>query len=145
MNKTRPIRKDYLWHYSMTTRWRDNDVYAHVNNAVYYEYVDTVVNQWLMRAAGLELPGGPMIGLVVRSECDFFGPLSYPNGVDGGLKAARVGRSSVTYDVGLFAEGEGPAQARALFTHVYVDAQERRPMDLPQAFRAKLAEISEES
>ena len=72
MTKSAPQRKDYLYHYSMTTRWRDNDVYAHVNNAVFYEYVDTVVNHWLIAKAGLVVPSSDLIGLVVRSECDFF-------------------------------------------------------------------------
>lgn len=138
MTKATPQRKDYIYFHTMTSRWRDNDVYAHVNNAVFYEYVDTVVNHWLIVEAGLSVPATDMIGLVVRSECDFFGPLAFPGSVEGGLAVARIGTSSVTYDVGLFAQSGAEAAARAAFTHVYVDAVSRRPQPLPDWLRAKL-------
>lgn len=134
MNRTAPRRKDYLYLHAMTTRWRDNDVYAHVNNAVFYEYIDTVVNQWLIDEAGLKVPSSDLIGLVVRSECDFFAPLAFPGQVTGGLAVGRQGRTSVTYDVTLFAGNAEEASAAARFTHVYVDPQSRRPVPLPDWF-----------
>ena len=115
--------------------------FAHVNNAVYYEYVDTVVNHWLITTAGVKVLGGARIGLVVQSECTYFAPLAFPGNVEGGLAVARLGRTSVTYDVALFAEGEDEGAARALFTHAYVDAETRRPTPLPDGFRNALADL----
>lgn len=142
MTKQPPARKDYLHFHTMTTRWRDNDVFAHVNNAVFYEYVDTVVNHWMIAEAGLPVLGGELIGLVVQSECTYFAPLAFPGVIEGGLAVARLGRTSVTYDVALFAQGQEQCAARAFFTHVYVGAADRRPVPLPAEFVASLEALA---
>ncbi|MGB0498853.1 MAG: acyl-CoA thioesterase [Rubricella sp.] len=142
MKAPRPTREQYRHFTLLPTRWRDNDVYGHMNNAVFYEYVDTAVNGWLASSGALEVPGGAVVGLVVHSECHFFASLGFPRPVSAGLRAERIGKTSVTYAVGLFdGEGESEAAAMAAFTHVYVDAGSRRPIPLPAAFRAALAEI----
>ena len=131
-------RKAFTYFYEMTTRWRDNDVYNHINNAVFYEYVDTGVNAWIRLEAGLEVPHAEVVGLVVNSSCDFFAPLSFPGNVTAGVAVSKIGRSSVTYRVGLFADQDEQAAADARFTHVYVGRDSRRPVDLPPPFRAAL-------
>lgn len=125
----------------MTTRWRDNDVYGHMNNVVYYEYFDTVVNQWLMESGALEIPHGPVVGLVVRTECEYAASIDFPDRITAGLRAERVGRTSVTYGIGLFRNDDDRAAAKGLFTHVYVDARTHRPTPLPDALRTALKGI----
>jgi acyl-CoA thioester hydrolase len=138
MTRPRTSRADYALIESFTTRWRDNDVYAHMNNAVYYEYVDSVVNGWLIRTGALDLPDGPVIGLVVETGCVFHASLGFPGRVEAGLRVRRIGTSSVTYGIGLFAEGADLAAAEAHFTHVCVDRASRRPVPLPPALRDAL-------
>src|SRR5258708_31961553 len=87
---------------SITTRWMDNDVYGHVNNVVYYSYFDTVVNQYLIEAGALDIKNSPVIGLVVETQCRYFAPIAFPHRVDGGLRVAPLGRSSVRYEIGPF-------------------------------------------
>lgn len=135
-------RKAFAYFYEMTTRWRDNDVYNHVNNAVFYEYVDTAVNAWIKLEAGLTIPTGEVVGLVVNSSCDFFAPLSFPGKVEAGVAVSKIGRSSVQYRVGLFNGTSDEAAADARFTHVYVDRDSRKPTALPDSFRAALETIS---
>jgi acyl-CoA thioester hydrolase len=121
------------------TRWSDNDAYGHVNNTVYYQWFDTAVNAWLIEAGLLDIAGGDPIGLVVETGCRYAAPLSYPEPVEVGLAVANLGRSSVTYHLGVFAPGAGSAAAEGHFTHVYVDRATRRPAELPATWRAKLA------
>jgi len=124
------------------TRWADNDIYAHVNNVVYYSYFDTLVNGWLCDA-GLLVPGrSEVIGLVVESACSYFAPVAFPDRLEGGMAAERVGNSSVTYALGIFREGEATAVAAGRFTHVYVGAQDRRPRPLSDAMRTALATLA---
>lgn len=139
----RPLRREaYPLILRQTTRWRDNDVYGHVNNAVFYEYVDSAVNRWLIETRALEVPGGAVIGLVAASECMFFAGLGFPEPVDAGLRAARIGRTSVTYEVGLF-RGDAPSEsARARFTHVCVGREDHRPVPLPDRLRLALKTLS---
>jgi acyl-CoA thioester hydrolase len=132
MSKPRPLLREAYAHFlPITTRWMDNDAYGHVNNVVYYSYFDTVVNRYLIEAGALDIERSPVIGLVVETHCNFFAPLSFPQMVEAGLRVARVGSSSVRYEIGLFAAGEPLAAACGHFVHVYVDRDTRRPVALP--------------
>jgi acyl-CoA thioester hydrolase len=142
---TRPTpdtRDSYPHHLPLQTRWADNDVYGHVNNSVYYFYFDTVVNKWLIENGLLEIGKSETIGLVVGTSCDYFAPISFPDSVTAGLRAAKVGSSSVTYEIGLFRNNETTASAQGHFVHVYVDEKSRRPVKISDGMRTKLASIS---
>jgi acyl-CoA thioester hydrolase len=142
MSKPTPASRDGYRHFlPITTRWMDNDVYGHVNNVVYYSYFDTVVNEYLIRAGVLDIEHGETIGLVVETQCSYFAPLVFPERVEAGLRVARMGASSVRYEVGLFKEGEQHAAAQGHFVHVYVDRSTRRPAALPEPLRAALAPL----
>lgn len=136
--RPRAQRQDYARFRAISTRWRDNDAYGHINNVVFYEYVDTAVNGWLIDDAGLVLPGGPAVGLVVESACVFHESIAYPDRIEAGLRVSRIGTSSVQYEVGIFRETAEAASAEARFTHVYVGASDRRPVALPEALRTAL-------
>ena len=123
------------------TRWSDNDVYGHVNNTIYYQWFDTAVNAWLIEAGLLDVANGDPIGLVVETACRYAAPLSYPEPVEIGLAVERLGTSSVTYRLGVFARGAEQAAAEGRFTHVYVERETRRPVPLPEEWREKLASL----
>lgn len=126
----------------LPTRWADNDIYGHINNAAYYGFFDTAVNGFLIEEAGLDIHAGAVIGLVVETGCNYFAPLAYPETVEAGVRVARLGNSSVTYEIGLFRMGEDQPAAQGRFVHVYVDRDTRRPVPLPDGMRAALAAIS---
>jgi acyl-CoA thioester hydrolase len=139
MNRPAPATRAAYPHFlPITTRWMDNDVYGHVNNVVYYSYFDTVVNEYLIRAGVLDFEHGATIGLVVETHCSYFTPLVFPERVEAGLRVARLGTSSVRYEVGLFREGDEQAAAQGHFVHVYVERVARRPVSLPAELRAAL-------
>jgi acyl-CoA thioester hydrolase len=126
---------------AIPTRWMDNDVYGHVNNVVYYSWFDTAVNGYLIERGVLDIHAGETIGLVVETQCNYFSPLAFPQQVEAGLRVARLGGSSVRYEVGLFAAGEPMTAAKGHFVHVYVDRASRRPVQVPPALRAVLEEM----
>lgn len=139
MSKLAPAARSAYPHFlPITTRWMDNDVYGHVNNVVYYSYFDTVVNEYLIRAGVLDFEQGATIGLVVETHCNYFAPLVFPERIEAGLRVARLGTSSVRYEVGLFRQGDNQPAAQGHFVHVYVDRATRRPVDLPADLRAAL-------
>ena len=126
---------------TIPTRWADNDAYGHVNNVVFYAWFDTAVNAWLIEVGLLDIECGDPICLVAETRCGYFAPLSFPQPVEVGLAVERLGTSSVTYRLGIFAEGQDAAAAEGQFTHVYVDRVSRKPTALPEAWRAKLAAL----
>ncbi|WP_417481112.1 acyl-CoA thioesterase [Maricaulis sp.] len=125
----------------LPTRWADNDIYGHINNAAYYGFFDTVVNCFLIEEAGLDIHAGAVIGLVVETGCNYFAPLAYPDLIEGGLRIAKIGRSSVRYEIALFKPGEPEAAAQGHFVHVYVDRETRRPVPIPDTMRAALEAV----
>ncbi|GAB4467659.1 MAG: thioesterase family protein [Burkholderiaceae bacterium] len=134
-------RSDYRHFMTVQTRWMDNDAYGHVNNVVYYSFFDTVVNAYLIGAGVLDIARGDTIGLVVETKCNYFNELSFPQAVVGGLRVARIGTSSVRYEIGIFADDGDSACAQGHFVHVYVDRATRRPTPVPAALRAALERI----
>ena len=135
-------RAAYRYFRDITTRWMDNDVYAHVNNVVYYSWFDTVVNGYLMEQRVLDFAESPALGLVVETGCNYFASIAFPDLVHAGLRVASLGRSSVRYEVGLFANDDNEAAAQGHFVHVYVDRVTRRPMALPADLRRALEAIA---
>ena len=140
MARPQPHRRaDYPHARDITTRWMDNDAYGHVNNVVYYSFFDTTVNAWLIERGALDVENGTVVGFVVETGCHYFTPLSYPQPVTAALRVAHVGRSSVRYEIALFAPGEDSAAAQGHFIHVYVERATRRPVgSLPDALRRAL-------
>lgn len=129
-------RSDYRHFASITTRWSDNDAYGHVNNIVYYGWFDTLVNEYLIRQGALDIDASDVIGLVVETHCNYFSELAFPQPVVGGLRVARVGTSSVRYELAIFADGADLASAQGHFVHVYVDRATHRPAPLPARLKA---------
>ena len=148
MSESRELRKEspetrdrYRRFLTIPTRWMDNDVYGHVNNVVYYSYFDTVVNEYLVSSGSLDIERSQVIGLVVETRCRYFRPVAFPDTVHAGLRVARLGNTSVRYEVGLFRNDESAAAAQGHFVHVYVDRETRSPAGLPAPLRGALEKI----
>lgn len=141
MARPRPSLENYLHTMTIQTRWHDNDIYGHVNNAVYYFYFDTVVNSYLIDQDVLALGKSDIVGLVVETGCAYHAPISYPDVITAGLRVAHIGTSSVRYEIGLFRNQDTLAAAHGHFVHVYVDEPTRRPRPLRTALRSVLEKI----
>lgn len=134
-------RSDYPSIQPIQTRWMDNDVYGHVNNVVYYSYFDTLVNRFLTAEGLLSLTDSSVIGLVVETQCRYFASIAFPEALEGGLSVAKLGNSSVRYELAIFKAGEDDPVAEGHFVHVYVDRETRRPVPLPHRHREVLATL----
>jgi len=135
---SRRSKDSYTYFLDIQTRWNDNDMYGHVNNAVYYMWFDTLVNNFLIEN-GLVDPQNPKImGLVVDTGCRYFASLSYPETIVAGLRVGKIGNSSVRYEIGLFKQGENEPCAEGHFVHVYVDPETRKPKPISAEMRTLL-------
>src|SRR5215467_1924890 len=139
MAKETPLKRAAFPHLAeITTRWMDNDVYGHVNNVVYYSFFDTAVNGHLIRAGCLDVQASAVVGLVVETQCQYFKSIAFPDVVHAGIRVARLGTSSVRYEIGLFANDDDGAAAQGHFVHVYVDRATNRPVPIPDRTRHAL-------
>ena len=141
MKESPKPRSHFRHFYPITTRWSDNDAYGHVNNVVYYQWFDTVVNQFLIVNGTLDIHEGSAIGLVVETHCNYFSSVAFPDPVTAGLCVTRLGDSSVRYEVGIFRANDEVAAAQGHFIHVYVDRITRKPTPIPAKARALLESI----
>jgi acyl-CoA thioester hydrolase len=135
------MRAAYPHFLAIPTRWMDNDVYGHVNNVTYYSYFDTVVNRYLIDYADLRIDSSPVIGVVVETLCRFKKALAFPDLVEAGLRVAKIGNTSVRYEIGIFRAGDDDPAGEGHFVHVYVDRDSRRPVPVPESMRAALAQL----
>jgi acyl-CoA thioester hydrolase len=145
-DRPEPLPRTHFHHFeAIGTRWMDNDVYGHVNNVVHYSWFDTAVNRYLIQAGALDIHAGAVIGLVVETRCHYFDSIAFPQTVHAGLRVLQRGRTSVQYQIGLFADEAPLCAALGCFTHVYVDRGTRRPVPLPDALLLALAPLQSAS
>ena len=124
-------RKHYVYFTPIQTRWNDNDNYGHVNNALFYQYYDTVVNCFLVEQGGLNIATSKTVAYVVSSTCTYHFPVSFPAVLDAGMRINRIGKSSVEYGVAVFLNGEPSAATHGTFTHVFVDRATGKSTPIP--------------
>jgi acyl-CoA thioester hydrolase len=138
MKSSRP-RSAYVHFTELSTRWMDNDVYGHVNNVVYYSFFDTAVNGYLIAAGCLDIRNSPIVGLVVETGCQYFKPIAFPDALLVGIRVAKLGTSSVRYEIGIFLNGDESAAAEGYFVHVYVDRAANKSVPIPDHVRKVLS------
>jgi len=126
---------------AIPTRWMDNDVYGHVNNVHYYSYFDTAVNRFLIERGVLDIQHGDVVGFVVETGCQYFAPVAFPDTVHVGVRVAKLGTSSVRYEIALYRNDDPLPAAAGHFVHVYVDRTSNRPVPIPDGTRALLATL----
>ena len=135
-------RSDFPVFYPIITRWMDNDIYGHVNNVTYYCYFDSVINRYLIEEGGLDIHNAPVVGFMVSSSCQFKKPVAYPDALEAGVRVARIGTRSVTYEVGIFMENEAQAAAHGELVHVFVDRATQSSTSIPPGIREALERIT---
>jgi acyl-CoA thioester hydrolase len=144
MTDITPTLSDYPYTVVLPTRWQDNDIYGRINNAAYYGYFDTAVTRFLIEEAGLELNGN-IVAYMVSSQCQYISPMAFPENASVGIRVIKLGRSSVTYGVSIYA-GEGDSQRRVAhgqFVHVFVNAVSDAAVPIPKLMREALTKIKE--
>lgn len=134
-------RSQYRHFQSITTRWKDNDIYGHVNNVEYYSYFDSAINAYLIAQGGLDIRNGEQIGVCAESHCRFLGEFAFPETIQAGIRVDKLGNSSVRYGIGLFREGKDEPSAEGWFVHVFVARQSRRPEPIADRLRAALQQL----
>jgi len=134
-------RAAYRHFLRIATRWMDNDVYGHVNNAVYYSYFDTVINDYLTRLNCHDIVGGPVIHVTAETMCRYRRSVAFPQVLSAGLRVGRLGRTSVRYEMSLFVEDDPEAAASGYVVDVFVDRLTMRPVPIPPRVRASLERL----
>jgi acyl-CoA thioester hydrolase len=139
--EARELRAAYPHFVAIATRWKDVDVYGHVNNAEYYSYFDTALSGYLVSEAGLDPLRSPVVGVCAESACRFHDSFGFPETIDAGLRVGELRTRAVRYELGLFKPGRDEAAASGHFVHVFVDRETMRPVPIPDGIRTALERL----
>ncbi len=143
MSRQSPGRRAaYRWFHDITTRWIDNDVFRHVNNVNYFAFFDTAVTYFEMSTGAIDLLDGPVYCVVAEVMCRYHNSIAWPDRVSVGIRAARIGGSSVRYEIGIFRNNDDTAAAEGYFVHVFVERGSQRPVPIPASARRILETIT---
>jgi acyl-CoA thioester hydrolase len=115
-------------------RWGDMDAQGHVNNAVYFRYMEQARIEWLDRARAY---AGPLPGIgqvIATATCNFILPLAYPGTVEVRMFFGQPGRSSVESLYELLSDGRKYADGSARI--VWIDSTTLKSTQIPDALRA---------
>ncbi|GIL40199.1 acyl-CoA thioesterase [Roseiterribacter gracilis] len=141
MDEPGQTRETYRAFRTIPTRWMDVDVYGHVNNTVYYSWFDTAINAWMVESGVLDPASGEVIGVCAESGCRYLRAVEFPGAIEAGIRVAKLGRSSVRWEIGIFTASEATPAAQGFFVHVFVDRATMRPTDMHDALRAALQSL----
>jgi len=119
----------------------DNDIYGHINNALYYAFFDTAINQYLIAEGGLDIVAGPVVAFAVESQCQYLRPLAFPSTLDVGMRVGKLGNSSVRYELAVFEQEQDFAAALGYFVHVFVNRETQQPVTIPGTLRMALERL----
>lgn len=129
------LRTDFPEVATVTTRWSDNDMFGHLNNAVYYELFDSALNAWVIRETGIDESRAEVLGVVAESSCRFYREVGYPGDLEIGVRVRRLGTRSVVFELGLFEPQRDQIAAHGLWAQVYIDRTTRQPSPVPAPMR----------
>jgi acyl-CoA thioester hydrolase len=121
-------------------RWGDMDAMGHVNNTVYFRYMEQARIGWFDAL----LPQGEAwksTGMVIaNTACNFRRPISYPGTVEVKVYAGAAGGSSVPTYYELRVDNEAEPYADGAAVVVFIDMHKHKPIRIPEAVRGLLKE-----
>ncbi|KAF1056270.1 MAG: Acyl-CoA thioester hydrolase YbgC [Pseudomonas delhiensis] len=133
-----PQRSDFTFFYGLRVRWSEVDPQGIVFNGNYLTYTDVATTEYYRQLdvrypADLLAAGGDLFA--VRSSLDYLAPAQYDDWLEIGVRALRLGRSSLAFEVGIWC-GER-ALTRGELIYVYADEQ-RNSQPLPDWLRQRI-------
>lgn len=118
-------------------RWGDMDAYGHVNNTIYFRYMEQARCEWL-EAMDIGVGIGDSGPVIVNASCTFLIPLTYPGTVEVRTFVGEPGRSSIPTYVEMRVVGDERIYAEGAAKVVWMDTRSGKSVPLPDRVRASL-------
>jgi acyl-CoA thioester hydrolase len=129
----------FRFRHQLQARFRDCDLLGHVNNAVYFTYMEEARWAYWRQLTG-DFPHGTLPGLILaRAECDFFRPIRPGERIDVWLGTTKIGKTSIAMDCEIL-DDKGAPVAKGKTVMVTYDYSSAKPIPVPDWCRAKLEE-----
>lgn len=102
-----------------------------MNNPYYGVLCDSIANQYLIDKCDYRPSKGAQAAIIVNTYFDYFGSVEYPAVLELGLRVAKLGKTSVLYEVGVFKKGEEEVKAVGGSMHVWVQVEDGGKLGRP--------------
>lgn len=133
------IKNSFNYSVPVQIRFSDIDPYMHVNNGVYFNYLEHARALYLYEVCQWDFVA---IGAVVANiHLDFFQPIQFFDKLDGYVRCIRLGTTSFTLEqvlMGIRKSGEEVVFAKATITMVTIDIKTMKPSPLPHEYGTKI-------
>jgi acyl-CoA thioester hydrolase len=124
----------------LQVRFRDTDAFGHVNNAVFFTYIELARIRYLLDVLQPAEPFERMPLILARVELDFRSPIMFGEDVEVATQVDRIGRSSIAMSHRLTAGTDGRLVGEAQSVLVTYDYAAARPMPVPDEWRSRIAQ-----
>ena len=134
-----PALKRLVHEVTVPMRWGDMDAMGHINNTLYFRYLEIARLEWIFKVgANTDLRGQGLV--IVNAFCNFLRQLEYPGDVRVTLFVAEPGRSSFeTYQTIERTDTPGVLYAEGGARMVWTDFRAKKSAPMPDWFRAHLS------
>lgn len=120
-------------------RWGDMDAYGHVNNTIYFRFMEQIRVEYLEQLGFKVMPQGEA-PVIINASCTFLIPLNYPGTVDIRMYCGEPGRSSIPTHYEIRLQGDDTLYATGDSKIVWMDVASGKSVPIPDGLRTALGE-----
>ena len=131
---------DFRHRTSVQVRFRDTDAFGHVNNAVFFSYVELARIRYFLDVLAPDEPFDRMPLILARVELDYRSPILFGEEVEVQTRVDRIGRSSIAMSHRMTATPDGRLVGDVQSVLVTYDYAAARPMPVPDGWRSRMTE-----
>ena len=121
-------------------RWGDMDAYGHVNNTIYFRFMEQARVEYLEQLGFKVMPQGTA-PVIINASCTFLIPLNYPGTVEVRMFFGQPGRSSIPSHYELRLHGDDTLYATGDAKIVWMDVASGKSVPIPEELRASLSTL----
>jgi acyl-CoA thioester hydrolase len=124
---------------SLPVQWGDQDAFGHVNNVVYFRWMESARIEYFRQAALGAMMSNQGTGPILASiKCDFRRQLTYPDALIVSASVASIGRTSLKMVHRIYSTDQKLVAAEGESVIVMFNYTQQRPVLVSDAIRGKI-------
>ncbi len=132
--------KQYPVIYEQTVAWGDMDAFGHVNNVIFYRYIESARLAYLDQ---LDILSEPLLTVVLSNQCHYLKPVVYPDQLKVGVKVEEIRNSAFRMKYTLYSEEQKSIVANAEAVIVCVDKTSMQKIKIPEYIVDKIKQLEQ--
>ncbi|MEB3766810.1 thioesterase family protein [Acinetobacter sp. MD2] len=124
--------------FNQNVAWGDMDAFGHVNNVVYYRYIESARIEYLTH---LDLFNEPLYGVVASSQCQYLKPVFFPDQLKIAARVVEMRQSAIRMSYVLWSQQQQSIVATGEAVVVFVDQEQLKKTAIPESIRQKIIDL----